>query len=118
MKGMPAYSLLTISAFLFLQGRAVAGISFLPCPWAARDVSPACRKCPRKEEGGAGKTDGHRPTAGLDGASFDSTDSKAAACSNVRTGLITGWGQGQGIDGGEGAQVCGLGPGSDFGRRR
>jgi hypothetical protein len=31
------------------------------------------------------------PRPGLDGASFDSTDSKAAACSTVGTGLITGW---------------------------
>lgn len=36
------------------------------------------------------------PRPGLTGGgSFDSTDSKAAACSNVRTGLIAGWGPGR-----------------------
>lgn len=104
---MPAYSL-PLFLFSFLDGRHV--LSSGCCDVVLQPDVPTKRK------GGAGKTDVHRPTAGPDGASFDSTDSKAAARSNVRTGLITGWGQG--IDGGEGAQVCGLGPGSDFGRRR
>lgn len=84
----------SMSSALLLFSLLARGPSYPIRPRACHDVV-LLSEAPTKEEGGAGKTDGHRPTAGPDGASTDSTDSKAAACSNVRTGLITGWGQGR-----------------------